>query len=53
VSVAYVDLVDYVAIAAAVTGLEVDTLMRVAKLDLADSALHAPAGRIRRRQVLP
>jgi death-on-curing protein len=42
VSVAYVDLVD-VAIAAAVTGLEVDTLMRVAKLDLADSALHAPA----------
>ena len=42
-SVAYVDLVDYVAIAAAVTGLEVDTLMRVTKLDLADSALHAPA----------
>ena len=41
-SVAYVDLVD-VAIAAAVTGLEVDTLMRVTKLDLADSALHAPA----------
>lgn len=42
-SVAYVDLVDYVAIAAEVTGLKVDTLMRVAKLDLADSALHAPA----------
>jgi len=43
VSVAYVDLVDYVAIAAEVTGLEVDPLMRVPKLDLADSALHAPA----------
>ena len=42
-SVAYVDLVDYVAIAAEGTGLEVGTLMRVAKLDLADSALHAPA----------
>lgn len=42
-SVAYVDLVDYVAIAAEVTGLDVDAVMRVAKLDLADSALHAPA----------
>jgi death-on-curing protein len=43
VTVAYVDLVDYVAIAAEVTGLKLETLMRVAKLDLADSALHAPA----------
>ena len=43
-SVTYVDLVDYIAIAAEVTGLDVDTLMRMAKLDLADSALHAPAG---------
>jgi len=43
VSVAYLDLVDYVAIAAEITGLDVDTVMRVAKLDLADSALHAPA----------
>ena len=42
-TVTYVDLVDYVAIAAEVTGLKVETLMRVAKLDLADSALHAPA----------
>lgn len=42
-SVRYVDLVDYVAIAAEVTGLDVETVMRVAKLDLADSALHAPA----------
>ena len=42
-SVAYLDLVDYVAIAAEITGLDVETVMRVASLDLADSALHAPA----------
>ncbi len=42
-SVEYLDLVDYLAIAAEVTGLSVDTLTRAAKLDLADSALHAPA----------
>jgi hypothetical protein len=42
VSVRHLDLVDYVAIAE-VTGLEVETLMQVAKLNLADSALHAPA----------
>lgn len=47
-SVAYLDLADYVAIAADVTGLDIDididTIMQVAKLDLADSALHAPSG---------
>jgi death-on-curing protein len=43
VSVRYLDLIDYIAIAAEVTGLDVETLMHVAKLDLADSALHAPA----------
>ena len=42
-SFTYIDLVDYVAIAAAATGLDVDVLMSVTKLDLADSALHAPA----------
>jgi death-on-curing protein len=42
VSVRYLELVDYVAIAAELTGLEVETLTRVAKLGLADSALHAP-----------
>lgn len=42
-TVEYLDLADYVAIAAAVTGLEVATIMKVASLDLADSALHAPA----------
>jgi death-on-curing protein len=43
VNVDYVDLVDYVAIAAEITGLDTATLMRTARLDLADSALHAPA----------
>lgn len=42
-TVEYLDLADYVAISAAVTGLEVETLMKVANLGLADSALHAPA----------
>ncbi|MGP8208803.1 MAG: hypothetical protein ACLQVK_22590 [Acidimicrobiales bacterium] len=42
--VAYLDLADYLAIAAEVTGLEVNTLSRVTQLNLADSALHAPAG---------
>ncbi len=42
-TIRYVDLVDYVAIAADVTGLDVVTVMKVANLDLADSALHAPA----------
>ena len=41
--VAYLDLADYLAIAAEVTGLDVSTLSRVTQLNLADSALHAPA----------
>jgi death-on-curing protein len=43
VSVRYLDLIDYVAIAAEVTGLDTETVTKVAKLDLADSALHASA----------
>jgi len=43
VTLRYVDLVDYVAIAAEVTGLDVATVLKIANLDLADSALHAPA----------
>jgi len=35
--------VDYVAIATEVTGLDTETVMRTARLELADSALHAPA----------
>lgn len=42
-SIEYVDLVDYVTLAAEVTGLDVDVVMKVANLGLADSALHAPA----------
>jgi death-on-curing protein len=39
----YIDLADYIAIAAEVTGLDDNTILRVAKLSLADSALNAPA----------
>ena len=39
----YVDLTDYLEIAVAVTGLDIRTLTMATKLDLADSALHAPA----------
>ena len=39
----YVDLVDYLAIAAEITGLEARTLQRVTKIGLAESALHAEA----------
>ncbi len=42
-TVEYLDLADYVAIAAEVTGLDAATIMKAANLDLADSALHAPA----------
>jgi death-on-curing protein len=43
VSIQYLDLADYLAIAVEVTGLDIDTLTRSARLGLADSALHAPA----------
>jgi death-on-curing protein len=43
VSTKYLGLADYVAIAVEVTGLDTETLIRVADLGLADSALHAPA----------
>jgi death-on-curing protein len=43
VTVHYLDLTDYLAIAAEVTGLSSDILSRITKLNLADSALHAPA----------
>lgn len=42
-TVEYLDLADYLAIAAEVTGLDIDTLIKVTNLDLADSALHAPS----------
>jgi death on curing protein len=43
VTIEYLDLADYIAIAAEVTGLDVATLLKVTSLDLADSALHAPS----------
>jgi death on curing protein len=43
VSISYVDLVDYLAIAAELTGLDTPTLQRVTRIELAESALHAPA----------
>jgi death-on-curing protein len=43
VTVEYLDLADYIAIAGEVTGLDEVTVMKLANLDLADSALHAPA----------
>jgi death on curing protein len=39
VSIKYLDLVDYIAIAAEVTGLEVETIVGLPDLPLADSAL--------------
>lgn len=42
-TVEYPDLSDYLAIAAEITGLDTDTVIKVTKLNLADSALHAPA----------
>ncbi len=42
-SVEYLDLADFIAISAAVTGLDEDTIVKVADLGLADSALHAPS----------
>lgn len=42
-TIEYLDLADYVAVAAAVTGLEIAMLMKVTSLGLADSALHPPA----------
>ena len=39
----YLDLADFIAIAAAVTGQPEVTIQRTANLDLADSALHAPS----------
>jgi len=43
VSVRYIELADYLAIAAEITRLDTPTLIRVTKVDLAESALHAPA----------
>lgn len=38
----YLDLADCLAIVTEVTGLDIETAIRVSTIDLADSALHAP-----------
>ena len=43
-SIGYPDLADFLAVAESVTGIEAEVLLRSTKLDLADSALHAPQG---------
>lgn len=42
-NIEYLDLADFIAIAQAVTGLDLQTVLNVTNVDLADSALHAPA----------
>lgn len=41
-TVEYIELSEYLAIAAEITGWEVDTVVNATNFDLADSALHAP-----------
>jgi len=43
VTVEYLTLTDFLAIAQAVTGLDLQTVVNVTNLALADSAIHAPA----------
>ena len=42
-TVEYLDLADHVGIAAEITGLDEAIVVKIANLDLADSALHAPS----------
>ena len=49
----YLDLTDYLEVAAAVTGLDIRTLTMATKLDLADSALHAPAASFAGEEFFP
>jgi prophage maintenance system killer protein len=53
VSIRYVELADYLAIAAEITGLDTTTLIRVTKVDLAESALHAPAAGFGKTEFYP
>lgn len=52
-SIEYVDLVDYIAIAAEVTGLRLDTIVALPNLPLAESALHAPAAGFGEQEFYP
>ena len=52
-SVRYLELADYLAIAAEVTGLDEEATFRVADVGLADSALHAPAAGFAETELYP
>ena len=52
-NVHYLGLTDYLEVAAAVTGLDIRTLTMATKLDLADSALHAPAASFAGEEFFP
>jgi death-on-curing protein len=53
VTIQYPDLVDYLAIAAEITGLDVSVLATSAKVELADSALHAPQAGFGEKELYP
>jgi hypothetical protein len=53
VSTEYVDLADYLAIVAEVTGLDIEVVMKTTDLGLADSALHAPSAGFGERDFYP
>jgi death-on-curing protein len=53
VNVHYLDLTDYLEVAVAVTGLDIRALTMATKLDLADSALHAPAASFAGEEFFP
>lgn len=52
-NVHYLDLTDCLEVAAAVTGLDTRTLTMATKLDLVDSALHAPAASVAGDEFFP
>jgi death on curing protein len=53
VKVRYLDLDDYLSIAVEVTGQQVHAVVQSANLNLADSALHAPAARFSGQEFYP
>lgn len=52
-SIRYLGLDEYLAVASEVTGQQVETLVNVANTDLADSALHAPAASFAGQEFYP
>lgn len=52
-TVEYLGLTDYLAIAVEISGLSAKTITKVTRLDLADSALHAPAAGLGETEFYP